>query len=928
MRVWALPLLLAGVVLAYILPTESLSTFYWATSDAVKVVGLDGREVWAQPAMYPLIATDRAGTCLAVANRLYVYEISVNRFVLERSLYTTIELSPQLIETLAQYGVRLPQQIPVILNLSLPLPPVVLASVYKTTVVSLHAPYGYPHWAINLGPRANVTALATNCEYVVAATIFGEVYVIRDGRVVDQFFIDPILGAIRRDAAGRPPLDPPVTALAVVNYTVYVGTSTGEIYRFRLPTEVELRTGRFDRGLTRVGSCGGPVYGLYVDSGGDPLALCFVKRERPYVAIYPYGLTLPDPVLVTYGIDTPRFASAASQDGRWVFVAVNNEVVGVRDGRIALRLKMPAAPSAVATSWNGSVVAVGTLAGHFYLFKDGVPVVRTDPISTQLLLRATAGNLTGNVTVREIVAGLRPVTSVAVSFDGQVAAVEYWDQVYMLYTARLPYVVEAPDDCLPLEVAVAQVGTAIGYIYTLGRSGVLYVPYGEVNIYPLYRYMGDVRCKPERNFTLTIFGDVAEPLVFRYTKQYRVYKQPAELVTGPEWAAGPTRFSAVLAPTLQVQVAVDTVPALADRLSRLQSNAAGRIRAVLDSWEVDGRRTGVGFSFITVDVQKPTVVKAIYRVEAPAVVSEGRYGISLVDVVVYDTFGNIIDVGREPRFDVYPVVAVARYIPSFLVAAGRGATVNGSSQIWAAYMSTVVFRAEPIIEYVNKTREVFVKWAETGETSPQLVLTISEPINRTPVYVKQYLVSIAAPARFEGVVGNATWVEDGKSITVTIPAVLSEEAGVRTAFKNWVVNGVPNATLNKPVQTLVVRSPLNITYQVKRQYLVSLTSRFGVVPSSMWVDEGGTVAVVPNPTDVWSPPPLRYVFAGWRDVSTGVVYYYPQLPVAYGPMVLEAVWMLDPIPLVLIAGAAGGVVALIWFLRRRRLARLMAEVAE
>jgi hypothetical protein len=96
----------------------------------------------------------------------------------------------------------------------------------------------------------------------------------------------------------------------------------------------------------------------------------------------------------------------------------------------------------------------------------------------------------------------------------------------------------------------------------------------------------------------------------------------------------------------------------------------------------------------------------------------------------------------------------------------------------------------------------------------------------------------------------------------------------------------------------------------------------------MWIDEGGTAAAVPTPTDVWSPPPLHWVFAGWRDVATGVVYSYPAMPVVTGPATYEAVWSLDPLPLVAIGGAAAGAVFLIWFLRRRRLQRLMAEVAE
>jgi len=58
------------------------------------------------------------------------------------------------------------------------------------------------------------------------------------------------------------------------------------------------------------------------------------------------------------------------------------------------------------------------------------------------------------------------------------------------------------------------------------------------------------------------------------------------------------------------------------------------------------------------------------------------------------------------------------------------------------------------------------------------------------------------------------------------------------------------------------------------------------------------------------------------------VYSYPEMPVVTGPATYEAVWSLDPLPLAAIGGAAAGAVFLIRFLRRRRLQRLMAEVAE
>jgi hypothetical protein len=52
------------------------------------------------------------------------------------------------------------------------------------------------------------------------------------------------------------------------------------------------------------------------------------------------------------------------------------------------------------------------------------------------------------------------------------------------------------------------------------------------------------------------------------------------------------------------------------------------------------------------------------------------------------------------------------------------------------------------------------------------------------------------------------------------------------------------------------------------------------------------------------------------------------MPVAYGPVTYEAVWVLDLVPILAIAGAAAGAVFLIRFRRRRRLAKLMAEAQE
>jgi hypothetical protein len=854
---------LAALAGARLIPAESGDVFYRAAPGSVGAVGADGRELWSQGAVYPLIAADRAGRCIAVANRPYVYDVRVWRHEAQVSAPVQLRLSDELVSALRQYGVQLPQTVTVVMNLSLPLPPVVFASVYKTSVLSLHAPNGYPLWALNLGPCANVTALATDCDRVAAGTAAGDVYVVRGGAV---------------EAAVR--LGSPVTAVAVGAGAVYAGTEDGGIYAVTAS------------GATKIAECGGAVYGLYVGAGGMPVALCFEKRERPRLRVYPHGITLQDPVLVAYSTDAPRLAFAASQDGRWLFVGTASEVVAIRDGAIAWRRPLPAPPTAVASSWNGSVVAVGTLAGHLLVFRDGVPVLRTDPISAYLLARnATA--------VGEAARAVRPVTSVAVSFDGRVIAVETWDSVRVVLTARVPYAVEAPDECLPAEAAVIAGDAA--YLYALERSGALYAPYGRVSVRPLHKYLDGARCRPLQNITLEVFGDVLEPVRIRYVKEYRVSLSPPGLVRGPEWASG--------AITVYAQTPVP-----------VQTSGPAQARLALAGWRVNGRPLNLTLPALTVSVAGPTAVEALYRVEAPEYVQldEGSR-LRLDHVVVLDASGRPVASGRSPVISAYPVTVVASYVRQFRASTRWPARVNGSQSVWADAGSRLVFEA-PDVDLGNGTRLSFRRWAETGERSPVVVVAADAPVSLTPVYAVEYRVWARPPARVVEP-PNATWVERGALVRVAAPQVLEEAGGVRVVVDRWAVNGKVNASLAGPSIAVRARGPLNLTFTTKRQYLVTLVSRYGSVPSQLWADEGTALYVTPVPQDVWSPPPLHWVFSGWRDVSTGAV---ARAPVITRPAAYEAAWSLDPVPLAAVGGAAGAAVALAWLRKKRRL-RPVAE---
>ncbi|ACB39070.1 WD40 repeat domain-containing protein [Pyrobaculum neutrophilum] len=844
---WLVPLLLAALAFAYVVPSEGLDVYWWAAPDKVAGVGIDGRTLWQIDAVSPLAATDQVGRCVAVVNRPYLYVVRQQPMELRVSIPATVQLSPDLVSTLSQYGISFPSTVNVVLNFTIPLPPLVLASVYKTSVASLHTPYGYPLWAVSLGPRVNATAVATNCRDVAVGTISGEVYVLRDGKVYAVYTYGE-----------------PVTALAYGRDVLYVGTAGGKIYA----------------GGSLVGSCSGSVYYLAMRPDGSPVALCFSKGAVPTVEYYPYGVRLTPSSYVDYGIDTPKVPAALSQDGSLFVAATQGYVVAFSGGRELWRAKAPSLPTAVAASNNGSIVVVGTLGGDVLVYWNGREAARF--------------------------LGSAPVTSVAVSADGRALAVERWNTVSGFRIAFAAVRVSAPPECLPAEVQVAVGGSV--YRYLVSGSGVVLLPVGDVTVAPQYKYLGDFRCRPFGNVTLAVRGDLESPIEIGYVKEYRVHLSPPNITRGPAWAAGPATFFAE--PSVNVPVYNSPV-------------SSGRL--VLVGWEVDGRRIDLPTPTLSVNVEGPTTVKAIYRVELPQAVpidEQRRYW--LKTVLVFDAFGNPVASGVAPEVSIYPVVVRGVYVEQYRVRTYYPATVNGSDTLWAEAGTKAVFYA-PDVEFRNGTRLAFVRWREAESRERTLAVTVEGPTTLTPIYVTQYRVWVKPPAQVVEP-PNATWADRGSVIRVAAPPVLNQSGDVRTVVGQWLVNGLPNAT--GAVASFRVTAPLNITYVAKRQYLVTFVSAYGTPPPPMWVDEGSTASAVPTPMDVWSPPPLHWKFVGWRDKATGTVYSYPQMPYVYGPATFEAVWALDPLPLAAIGGGAAAAAFAVWFLRRRRLARLMAEVAE
>jgi hypothetical protein len=160
-------LLLALAAAAELVGTPSLDIAYWATLSQVSAASPSGTW-WSIPAQYPLIASDPLGRCVAVADRPYLLAASIN------STAGTVSV---------KYA--------------------------YVSIIALYESNGYLLYAKAFNDTA-VTAIATDCEATAVGAMDGRVYV---------------LPANETYALGSP-----ITALAVLNGTVYAGTEDGRLY--------------------------------------------------------------------------------------------------------------------------------------------------------------------------------------------------------------------------------------------------------------------------------------------------------------------------------------------------------------------------------------------------------------------------------------------------------------------------------------------------------------------------------------------------------------------------------------------------------------------------------------------------------------------------------------------------------------------------
>ncbi|MFP3267351.1 MAG: type II/IV secretion system protein [Thermoproteus sp.] len=178
---------------------------------------------------------------------------------------------------------------------------------------------------------------------------------------------------------------------------------------------------------------------------------------------------------------------------------------------------------------------------------------------------------------------------------------------------------------------------------------------------------------------------------------------------------------------------------------------------------------------------------------------------------------------------------------------------------------------------------------------------------QTPSYSveRYYYVSVQPPGAASG--GNGYY--PAGSVVSIYAAAPPAPPGCRYVFSGWV--GL-NAT--SPNATVAVDRPISASPQFREECAVVLTTKYGMVVNAPgWAAVGSVLSPSVEPTAVWAPFPLRYVFVGWN--VSGVL--STQFAVS-GPVHAEAVWALDPTPLVALAAALAAVAGAVFYLSARR----------
>jgi len=274
---------------------------------------------------------------------------------------------------------------------------------------------------------------------------------------------------------------------------------------------------------------------------------------------------------------------------------------------------------------------------------------------------------------------------------------------------------------------------------------------------------------------------------------------------------------------------------------------------------------------ITINVNGPTEVWALYSVELPKTV-EGGPGV----LYVLRSYVNFSAAGVPAAENLDYVVAT--YDIYYLLTVD---VLGNYTEKWLRPGERVRVAAPAVVDFGNGTRAVFKRWSD-GVAQAAREVVVNAPLHLYAVYEVQYNVTFVAYNWTTSI-----WLPAGARVQPpTPPQVLYDDGQKRVVFVEW--SAVPDR----------VTSPTVVEAKTATYYRVSLKLPWGV--EEKWLPEGWAFE---RPSERHQ---VVWVFKGWRPADR-----------VYGPGVYEAVYELDYVLAASIAVSIGGVAAALAYWKRR-----------
>jgi len=165
-----------------------------------------------------------------------------------------------------------------------------------------------------------------------------------------------------------------------------------------------------------------------------------------------------------------------------------------------------------------------------------------------------------------------------------------------------------------------------------------------------------------------------------------------------------------------------------------------------------------------------------------------------------------------------------------------------------------VVEVESPIQDTNDTRTVFSQWDDGDTNNPRTILLDSNK-TLTASYKTQYFLQIES----EGEVTGEGWYDSDSVAKFKVSnATMSSGNSTRLTFQGW-FGDYEGKELSSSIK---MDKPKKITAEWKRQYLLTINSKFGAPTGQGWYDEN-TTAEVSVQTPVETGEGVRQAFIRW-----------------------------------------------------------------